>query len=282
MPAFGNEEAPDTRGAAAVTVHFMDDKVIVITGGSSGIGAAVAQLVGQKGAAPVLAARRERELRVAAAKSGPNALAVVADVTKRPEVQRIVDAALSRFGRIDVWINNAGRGISRPVAQLTDEDFDEMMRVNVKSALYGIQAVLPHMKERGRGHIINISSVLSRVPFASFRSAYSASKHALMSLTANLRVDLRAEFPDIHVSSVMPGVVATDFGLSARHGGPDSRQLPFAQPVEEVAQVIADLIEHPRAEVYTRPIYKQQVAAYYGAEDVAVIESQPPFVAPKP
>src|SRR5262249_38727336 len=145
----------------------------------------------------------------------------------------------------------------------TDEDFDEMMRVNVKSALYGMQAVLPHLKERRCGHIINISSVLSRIPFASIRSAYSASKHALMSLTANLRVDLRAQFPDIHVSSVMPGVVATDFGLSARHGGPDSRQLPFPQAVEEVAQVIADLIEHPRAEVYTRPIYKQQVAAYY-------------------
>jgi short-subunit dehydrogenase len=97
----------------------------------------------------------------------------------------------------------------------------------------------------------------------------------------NMRVDLRADFPDIHVSSVLPGVVATDFGLSARHGGPDSRQLPMAQPMEEVAQVIAELIEHPQAEVYTRPIYKQHVAAYYAAEDVATIEEQPPFVAAK-
>jgi NAD(P)-dependent dehydrogenase (short-subunit alcohol dehydrogenase family) len=110
------------------------------------------------------------------------------------------------------------------------------------------------------------------------RSAYSAAKHALMSLTANMRVDLRVDFPDIQVSSVLPGVVATDFGLSARHGGPDSRQLPFAQPVEEVAAIIAELIEHPRAEVYTRPIYQQQVAAYYAAEDIATIEAQPPFV----
>src|SRR5207244_2038540 len=109
------------------------------------------------------------------------------------------------------------------------------------------------------------------------RSAYSAAKHALMSLTANLRVDLRASFPGIQVSTVIPGVVATDFGVSARHGGPDSRTLPFAQPVEEVAQVIADLIEHPRAEVYTRPMYRQQVAAYYSAEDVAELESKPPF-----
>ncbi len=162
----------------------MNDKVIVITGASSGIGAAVARRVGQMGASLVLAARRERELRAVAAESGPRALAVVADVTRRAEVEGIVTASLGRFGRIDVWINNAGRGITRQVAELTDEDLDEMMRVNVKSALYGMQAVLPHMKERKRGHIINISSVLSRIPFASIRSAYSASKHALMSRPA--------------------------------------------------------------------------------------------------
>jgi NAD(P)-dependent dehydrogenase (short-subunit alcohol dehydrogenase family) len=171
--------------------------------------------------------------------------------------------------------------MSRPVAELTDEDFDEMMLVNVKSALYGMQSVLPHFKERRRGHLINVSSMLGRIPFASARAAYSAAKHALMSLTANLRVDLQAEFPDIHVSSVIPGVVATDFGSNALYGGIDSRQFPFAQPVSEVAEVIANLIEHPRAEVYTRPIYQQQVANYFSAEDVATIESQPPFVIPK-
>jgi NADP-dependent 3-hydroxy acid dehydrogenase YdfG len=254
------------------------DKVIVVTGASSGIGAAVARLLGARGASLVLAARREAELNQVAAEAGAHVLAVPADVTKRADVQRIVDRALERFGHIDVLINNAGRGISRPVAELTDEDFDDMMLVNVKSALYGMQAVLPHFKERKRGHIINVSSMLGRIPFASVRSAYSAAKHALMSLTANLRVDLREQFPDIHVSTLIPGVVATEFGLHARHGGPDSRALPFAQPVGEVAQVIEDLIEHPRAEAYTRPIYHQQVAAYYSAEDVAVIESKPPFV----
>ena len=251
--------------------------VIVITGASSGIGAAAARLVGSKGASPVLAARRLEELRRVAGESGPSALAVVADVTLRADVQRIVDEALDRFGRIDVWINNAGRGISQPVAEITDEDFDDMMRVNVKSALYGMQAVLPHMKRRGRGHIINVSSVLGRLPFASVRAAYSASKHALMSLTANLRVDLRVEFPDIHVSSLIPGVVATEFGLHALHGGPDSRQLPQAQSVDEVAEVLVDLIEHPRAEAYTRPVYQQQVAAYFAAENVDEVESKPPF-----
>jgi NAD(P)-dependent dehydrogenase (short-subunit alcohol dehydrogenase family) len=257
----------------------MKDKVIVITGASSGIGAALAELVGAKDARPVLLARREKELRDVASRSGREALPLVADVTRREAVDRAVEAVLSRFGRLDVWVNNAGRGISRPVSELTDEDFDEMMLVNVKSALYGMQAVLPHFREGGRGHIINVSSMLGRVPVAPFRSAYSAAKHALNALTANLRMELRAQYPGIVVSSVHPGVVATDFGRKARHGGPDSRQLPGAQPVEEVAKVIADLIESPRADVYTRPGAQQLIVGYYAAEDMGRREQEPPFAA---
>jgi short-subunit dehydrogenase len=147
-----------------------------------------------------------------------------------------------------------------------------MFLTNVKSALYGMQAVLPHFRQRRRGHIINISSMLGRTPTAHFRSAYSASKHALNSLTANLRMELRAEFPEIAVSSVHPGVVATEFGLRALHGGPDSRKLPMAQPVEEVAAVIAEVIMRPRADVYTRPAAKQLVVDYFAAEDMATVE----------
>lgn len=257
-----------------------DSKVVVITGASSGIGAELARLVGAGGGRPVLAARREAELAKAAERAGGDALTVVADVTRRSDVERIRDAALERFGQIDVWVNNAGRGISRKVSELTDEDFDEMMQVNVKSALYGMQAVLPHFRERGRGQIINVSSMLGRVPYVAIRSAYNAAKHALNALTANLRMELRAELPDVHVTCVMPGVVATDFGLNALHGGMDSRALPQAQPVEEVAQVIADVIAKPRAEVYSRPRYREMVAAYYTAEDIDAVEAKPPFAPP--
>ena len=131
---------------------------------------------------------------------------------------------------------------------------------------------------RGRGHIINVSSMLGRIPFASGRAAYSAAKHALCSLTANFRMDLREQFPEIRVTTVFPGVVATDFGLKALGGGPDSRALPGAQPVGEVADVILDVIEHPRAEVYTRPGLREQVAAYYAAEDRDAVESRLPPV----
>jgi NAD(P)-dependent dehydrogenase (short-subunit alcohol dehydrogenase family) len=229
------------------------------------------------GARPVLVARRERELGQVAARCSPHALPIVADVTRRSEVERALATALSHFGQVDVWVNNAGRGITRLVSELTDEDFDEMMRVNVKSALYGMQAVLPHFRERRRGHIINVSSMLGRVPFVAFRSAYSAAKHALNSLTANLRMELGAEYPYIQVSAVHLGIVATEFGVRALHGGPDSRQQPNAQTPEEVAKVIAAVIEKPAADVYSRPGAREMIAAYYAAEDMAVAEARPPF-----
>jgi len=254
----------------------MKDQVIVITGASGGIGGALARLAGSRGARLVLAARRERELGEIAAKSGAGALPVVADVTRRDQVERVLDSALVRFGHVDVWVNNAGRGITRPVSALTDAEFDEMMLVNVKSALYGMQAVLPHFQGRGRGHIINLSSMLGRVPLMPQRSAYTAAKHALNALTASLRMELRERWPDIHVSTVSPGVVATEFGVHALGGGFDSRQMPNAQPVDEVAQVIADLIDHPRADVYTRPGMREQVAAYFAAEDMGAAEARMP------
>jgi NAD(P)-dependent dehydrogenase (short-subunit alcohol dehydrogenase family) len=259
----------------------MSERVVVITGASGGIGAAVARRVAAAGWIPVLAARREPELRAVASACGPEALVIPADVTLRNDVRGIVAATIAAKGGIDVWINNAGRGITRPVVDLTDEEFDEMMLVNVKSALYGIQEVLPHFARRGRGHVINVSSMLGRVPFAPMRSAYGAAKHALNSLTASLRIDLRASHPGIQVSTVLPGVVATEFGLHALGGGPDSRTLPNAQPVEEVADVIVDVIRHPRAEAYTRAGLREFAAAYYAAEDLDAVETRPPF-APTP
>ena len=260
----------------------MNGKVIVITGASGGIGAALAELVAGRGARVTLLARREKELREVAARCGPQALPIVSDVTRREEVEGALAATLARFGHVDVWVNNAGRGITRLVSELTDQDFDEMMQVNVKSALYGMQAVLPHFRARGRGHIINVSSMLGRLPFAISRSAYSAAKHALNSLTANFRMELRADYPGIHVSSVHLGVVATEFGVHARHGGPDSRQMPGAQTAGEVAQVIVDVIERPRADVYTRPGAQQMVVGYYAAEDMGLAEQQPPFLPTRP
>src|SRR5213083_1702445 len=182
---------------------------IVITGASAGIGAAIARRLGRDGNKLALAARRLDLLQAVANESAPDAIAVAADVTRREDVERLRDEALGAFGAVDVWINNAGRGISRSVLDLTDADIDEMMLVNVKSALYGMQAIVPYFIERGRGHVINISSFLGRVPIAAHRSAYNAAKAALNALTANLRADVASN--GVEVSLVMPGLVSTEF-----------------------------------------------------------------------
>jgi NAD(P)-dependent dehydrogenase (short-subunit alcohol dehydrogenase family) len=205
---------------------------------------------------------------------------VPTDVTRRDELRALFERALAEFGHVDAWVNNAGRGITRPVLQLTDDDLDAMLRVNLYAPLHAMQLVVPHFQERGRGHLINLSSMLGRVPYVATRSAYSAAKHALNALTANLRMELRERWPHIHVSTVSPGVVATEFGLHALGGGFDSRSLPNAQPVEEVAQVLFELIEHPRADVYTRPGMRDRVVRYFAAEDMAAEEAKFPGVRP--
>src|SRR5512136_722000 len=252
----------------------MASKVIVITGASAGIGAATARLLAGRGDKVVLAARRLPELKRVASQCGADALTVVTDVTRRSDVEHLRDEALRAFGHVDVWVNNAGRGIGRPVLELTDEDFDQMMAVNAKAALYGMQAIVPHFKERRAGHIINVSSALGRVPFASYRSAYSAAKAALGSLTATLRMDLRAEYPAIHVSLVMPPAVSSDFAKNALYGTPvppgGFRSGSAPQTPEEAAAAIVELIDHPRAEIYTNPGQAEVVARYYA--DVGAFE----------
>ncbi len=241
----------------------MKGKVVVITGASGGIGAAAAEEVARRGASVVLVARRKDALAAAAAKCGANAHAIVADVTIRADVQRVVRESIATFGHIDVWVNNVGQGITRVPTELTDEDIDEAMRVNIKSVLYGTQEVLPHFKSRGEGHVINISSMLARIPFAIIRSAYNGTKHFLNALTTNFRTEVQATHPGIQFSIVSPGVVRTDFGLNARHGGPDSKSLPDSQSSEEVAAVIAGVIESRLPDVYTRKGASARIAEYY-------------------
>src|SRR5262249_28590309 len=147
------------------------------------------------------------------------------------------------------------------------------------SALYGVQAILSHFRARGEGQIVNVSSMLGRVPFAPFRSAYSAAKHALNALTAGLRMELRASCPGITVTLVSPGVVATDFGLNALHGGADSRTFPNAQPVDEVAAAVLDAIAHKRIDVYTLPGAAGMVRGYF--DDIEAHEKSSPFAQPR-
>jgi short-subunit dehydrogenase len=178
-------------------------------------------------------------------------------------VRRVVADTITRTGRIDVWINNAGRGITRLPSALTDEDVDDMMRVNVKSALYGMQEVLPHFKARGDGHIINVSSLLARLPLAPARSAYTGAKFFLNALTVMMRDEVQATHPGIQLSLVSPGIVWTEFGNNAVHGGADSRAAQNGQEASEVAAVIASVVRSRKPDVYTRAGSAEAVAAYY-------------------
>lgn len=243
----------------------MGERVVVITGASSGIGAAAGVALARVGHRVALVARRARTLQEVAGRCGPNARAFPGDMTARGDVQRIVADVIEGFGHIDTWINNVGQGITRLPSELTDDDVDEVMRVNVKSALYGMQEVLPHFKTRGDGHIINISSMLGRIPYATPRSVYCGAKHFLNALTATFRDEVRQTHPGIQFSLVSPGVVYTDFGRNALHGGPDSRDLPDGQSADEVAAVIAAVVESRAPDVYTRAGSRERVVAYYAA-----------------
>jgi short-subunit dehydrogenase len=239
--------------------------VVVITGASAGIGAALARELAGRHASLVLIARREELLLEMAATLGTAVEVVPGDVTRRADVERVLERAVARFGGVDVWVNNAGRGISRPSVEAIGEgDLEVMLRDNTRSALHGMQVVLPHFKARGKGVLVNVTSMLSRVSDVPFRAAYSASKAALTSLTESLRAELAKDFPGIRVVLALPGVVATDFGTNAIGGGPDSdsRSIPGAQPVEEVARVIADGLFSGPVDVYTRPAYFEKVLGY--------------------
>lgn len=243
----------------------MSERVIVITGASSGIGAAAAVTLASRGHSVVIVARRAEPLRAVADRCSGRARAMIADVSRRDDVQRVVRETLAAVGRIDVWINNVGQGITRPPSQLTDEDIDVVMQVNVKSALYGMQEMLAHFKERGEGQFVNISSMLGRIPYAMPRSAYCGAKHFLNALTATFREEVQATHPGIQFTLVSPGVVWTNFGSNALHGGPDSRELPGGQSPEEVGEVIADVVESRAPDVYTRPGSKDRVVGYYSS-----------------
>jgi NAD(P)-dependent dehydrogenase (short-subunit alcohol dehydrogenase family) len=237
--------------------------VVVITGASAGIGAALARELAGRRASLVLIARREELLSEMAATLGTPVEVVPGDVTRRADLERCLERAVARFGGVDVWVNNAGRGITRPsIEAITPEDLEVMIRDNTRSALHGMQVVLPHFKARKKGVLVNVSSMLSRIPEAIPRAAYSAAKAALNSLTESLRFELAKDYPGIRVVLVLPGVVATDFGNTAIGGGVDSRTIPGAQSVEDAARIIADGLFTGPVDLYSRPGSLQRVVGY--------------------
>jgi NADP-dependent 3-hydroxy acid dehydrogenase YdfG len=185
-------------------------KVIVITGASSGMGAAAATYLAAKGASVVLGARRADRIKALAAEiadAGGNANAVVTDVSNRTDVAKLADTAVETYGRIDVLINNAGLMPLSPLDRLKVDEWDRMIDVNVKGVLYGIAAALPHMKAQKSGHIINVSSVAGHKLFAG-SAVYSATKFAVRALSDGLREEMAPH--NIRTTIISPGAVKTE------------------------------------------------------------------------
>ena len=225
------------------------DKVVVITGASSGIGESTARLLAGSGAKVVLGARRTDRIDALVqditAKGGA-ALGFQADVTKRGEVEALVQGAIHEHGRIDVIVNNAGIMPIAPMAALKVEEWDRMIDVNIKGLLFGVAAVLPIMQKQKQGHIINMSSVGGFKVWAPGGTVYSATKFAVRAITEGLRMEHKAD--NIRCTIISPGAVATELpeGSSEEDTRKNLREFyKIAVPADSVARAIAYAIEQP-------------------------------------
>jgi NAD(P)-dependent dehydrogenase (short-subunit alcohol dehydrogenase family) len=223
------------------------DRVVVVTGASSGIGRATAVELARRGAKLVLAARRMEALGETARALNTNAsnvLTLSTDVTQEAQVQALVEAALTRFGRIDVWINNAGVTLFAPLEQAPFDQHRRVIETNLIGAMLCARAVIPVFRDQDRGILINVGSVLSKVA-QPFVPSYVISKFGLHGLTEALRTEF-ADDPDIHVCGLYPYTVDTQhFQAGASALGVRARSLPPLQSPERVARALADLAEYP-------------------------------------
>jgi NADP-dependent 3-hydroxy acid dehydrogenase YdfG len=238
-------------------------KVVAITGASSGIGEATARLLAAQGARVVVGARRSERLETLVADiaaNGGSARHCMVDVRRRDDVAAFIEFAEQTFGTIDVLVNNAGVMPLSLMAELRTDDWDRMVDVNIRGVLNGIAAVLPGMKARGRGHVINVASIGAHVVVPT-GAVYCATKYAVWAISEGLR----QESPELRVTTISPGVVATELGHdiadpSVRNSltewrktslSPDAIARAIAYAVAEADEVdVNELIVRPTASAF--------------------------------
>ena len=215
------------------------EKTAVVTGATRGIGRAIAESLAANGIDVVIAARHEQDCRKVAdeisGKGNGRAVGVAADVRRNEDCQRIVQAAIDGFGRLDILINNAGIGGFAPVDKMDVAHWDRVIGTNLNSLFYCTHAALPHIKKQG-GWIINIGSLAGKNAFPG-GAAYNASKFGLVGFSEALMQEVRHD--DIRVSYIMPGSVATDFEGSSTWAADW-----MIQP-QDIAQIVIDLLKTP-------------------------------------
>jgi NADP-dependent 3-hydroxy acid dehydrogenase YdfG len=229
--------------------HGIKDKIVVITGASSGLGEATARHLAQQGAKLVLGARRQDRIDALAKEltgTGGQAVAVAMDVSDRRQVQHLVDTAMQSFGRVDVMINNAGLMPQALLERLQVDEWDRMIDVNLKGVLYGIAAALPIMKQQKSGHFINVSSVAGHRVGPGF-AVYAATKFAVRALSEGLRQEVKPY--NIRTTVISPGAVATELPNSVTDPEAADRIRKFyaaaAIPADSFARTVAFAMSQP-------------------------------------
>jgi short-subunit dehydrogenase len=232
----------------------LDDKVVVVTGASRGIGAAVASAVVAKGARVGLIARTTGDLEKVLSQLGHRGAAATADVADAAELASAIATLEAELGPVDVLIANAGIGAYGPFVDIEADEMERLVNVNVLGTMYAIRNVLPGMIARRRGHIVTIGSIAGRIG-SPFEAVYSATKFAGVGLTEALAVEV--EPYGIGVSVVNPGPVSSNFGEARGH--PYDRDRPKPVPPEDVAKAVVDAIEHDKHELYVPPWFRPAV-----------------------
>lgn len=228
------------------------DQVIVVTGASSGLGKGIALACARQGACVVLASRQSDLLDALASEcetAGGTALAVPADVGWADDVAVLAQAALARFGRIDAWINNAGVGAIGVFETVPLADHAQVLQTNLLGTLYGSYAAVTQFKAQGSGVLINIASMLGRVP-APYYASYNMSKSGIIALGATLRDELQEQdVSGVHVCTVLPMALDTPFFQhAANYTGHEAVPIPPVYDVQKAVDAVVDLLDNPVAE----------------------------------
>lgn len=233
------------------TTNFagINDKVVLITGASSGLGESSARLLAGRGAKLVLVARRAERLEQLVNEiraAGGDAVYQIADVSRAADLVAAVQLAVSQYGRLDVMINNAGLMAIAPMSECRTDEWDRMIDINIKGVLYGIAAALPVFEAQQSGHFINISSVAGIKVFSPGGTVYSGTKFAVRAISEGLRHEVGGH---IRTTTILPGAVESEL----KHGSGHSASAEFVQafyqqnqiPADSVARAVAYAIEQP-------------------------------------
>lgn len=230
-------------------MSYVENKIVVITGSSSGIGEASAKHLAEKGAKIVIAARSEDKLQkiVAGIESkGGTAAYKATDATDKDDVQSLIEFAIEKYGRVDTLINCAGLMLFSMWDNAHVDEWEKMIDLNLKGTLYGIAAVLPHMKKQGKGQILNVGSVAGHA-VGEGHGVYSSTKYAVKAITESLRKEMSVKY-GIQASMVSPGVIATNWQDHVTDN--DVKEVlenlkEVAIDVEHVAKTIAFVVDQP-------------------------------------